>query len=154
VKIETESAERGDFFPSRAFCDGPVLVAAKNPVTGPRGNSQSSARKPRLRSDRSVLISVTVKLTARTRSGLSVRMFSDVDCDQHGNVGYQRRTHETAGSSVTPARASRHRFRTEALVNSLLYSHARADHVASVTDSRAEKIILLQVGSWFPPHEK
>jgi hypothetical protein len=86
-----------------------------------------------------------------------VRMFSDVDCDQHGNVGYQRRTHETAGSSVTghtPARASRHRFRTEALVNSLLYSHARADHVASVTDSRAEKIILLQVRSCFPPQEK
>jgi hypothetical protein len=66
VKIETESAERGNFFPSRAFCDGPVLVAAKNPVTGPRGNSQNSARKPRLRSDRSVLISVPVKLTART----------------------------------------------------------------------------------------
>jgi hypothetical protein len=76
-----------------------------------------------------------------------VRMFSDVE----------RGTHETAGSLVTghtPARASRHRFRTEALVNSLLYSHARADHVVSVTDSRAEKIIVLQVRSCFPPPGK
>jgi hypothetical protein len=67
VKMETERAERGNLFPSLVFCDGPALVAAKNPVASPRGNSQNSARKPRLRSDRSVLISVPVKLTARTR---------------------------------------------------------------------------------------
>ena len=46
VKVETESAERGNSYPSLVFCDGPALVAANNPVTNPCGNSWNSAEAP------------------------------------------------------------------------------------------------------------